>query len=53
MGIGVDEGVLTSGQAAMFIGAGMLTVLLFPLVGMAVRGQRVRRSAEPVEDDLL
>ncbi|GAA2997465.1 cation:proton antiporter [Microbacterium aurantiacum] len=53
MGIGVDEGVLTSGQAAMFIGAGMLTVLLFPLIGMAVRGQRVRRSAEPVEDDLL
>lgn len=38
--IGVDEELLDSATAAALVGAGMLSVLLFPLIGMIVRGER-------------
>jgi Kef-type K+ transport system membrane component KefB len=42
--IGVDEKIIDAGFAAALVGAGMLSVLLFPLIAMAVRGER-RRGA--------
>lgn len=36
--IGVDQGMLGSHIAAALIGAGMLSVLLYPLIGMTLRG---------------
>jgi len=50
--IGVDENVLTSAHAAVFVGAGMLSVLLFPLIAMSLRGERHVRATAPLEDDL-
>jgi len=44
-GIGVDTGELDTGTAAALIGAGMLSVLLFPLLGLWQR----RRSSRYVE----
>lgn len=44
--IGVDQGMLPSGIAAALVGAGMLSVLLFPVIGMGLHGDRVR--ANPV-----
>lgn len=38
--IGVDNGILPTGIAAALVGAGMLSVLLFPFLGMALRGDR-------------
>ncbi|MFG6444272.1 cation:proton antiporter [Microbacterium sp. P07] len=38
--IGIDQGSLDTGTAAALVGAGMLSVLLFPFVGMALRGDR-------------
>lgn len=38
--IGVDQGMLGSHIAAALIGAGMLSVLLYPLIGMTLRGDR-------------
>jgi Kef-type K+ transport system membrane component KefB len=35
--IGVEVGDITSGTAAALVGAGMLSVLLFPLVALAIR----------------
>lgn len=49
--IGVDEGILTTTQQTVLVAAGMLSVLVFPLVGMALRGERVRAS-EALEDDM-
>jgi Kef-type K+ transport system membrane component KefB len=49
--IGLDEGILSSAAAALLVGAGMLSVLLFPLVAMSIRGERRVGSAVPVEDD--
>lgn len=50
--IGVDEGVLTTADAAVVVGAGMLSVLLFPLIGMSLRGERITSATAPLEDDL-
>lgn len=36
-GIGVSMGTLPSAAAAVLVGAGMLSVLLFPLIGMGIR----------------
>lgn len=44
--IGVDKGIVDSGLAAALVGAGMLSVLLFPLVAMALRGERRRGVAD-------
>jgi Kef-type K+ transport system membrane component KefB len=38
--IGVDKGVLPSAAASVLVGAGMLSVLLFPLIAMSLRGER-------------
>ncbi|RXZ70465.1 cation:proton antiporter [Agromyces albus] len=50
--IGVDEGYLTSGTAAALVGAGMLSVLLFPLIALALRRRRSRGADRPPVDDL-
>ncbi|WP_019179760.1 cation:proton antiporter [Microbacterium yannicii] len=48
--IGVEEGILTTWQHAVLVAAGMLSVLLFPLIGMALRGERVRSGT--LQDDM-
>ncbi|HEX5730372.1 cation:proton antiporter [Microbacterium sp.] len=50
-GIGVDEGILPSAAAAVLVGAGMLSVLLFPLIAMSLRGERSVKASAPLEDD--
>ncbi|WP_414683951.1 cation:proton antiporter [Microbacterium sp.] len=57
--IGVDEGILSPALASALVGAGMLSVLVFPLVGMALRAHSsTRRSvaldappAEPTQEE--
>ena len=51
-GIGVDEKLLDSATAAALVGAGMLSVLLFPLIGMTVRGERRQVSGRRPADAL-
>jgi flagellin-like protein len=50
--IGVDQGDLPSGTAAALVGAGMISVLVFPLVALAVRRRppaaRARTDGEDV-----
>ncbi|MGO2521338.1 MAG: cation:proton antiporter [Microbacterium sp.] len=48
--IGVDEKVLEPAIAAALVGAGMLSVLIYPLIAMTLRGDRERVAA--VERDL-
>jgi Kef-type K+ transport system membrane component KefB len=50
--IGVDEKILSSSSAALLVGGAMLSVLLFPLLAMALLGDRRVRAVEPIEDDL-
>lgn len=50
--IGVNEKILTTTSAAVLVGGGMLSVLLFPLLAMIIRGERRPVTAVPVEDDL-
>jgi len=38
--IGVDKGFIGSGIASALVGAGMLSVLLYPLIGMTLHGDR-------------
>jgi Kef-type K+ transport system membrane component KefB len=40
--IGVDQKMIDTGTAAALVGAGMLSVLLFPLLGMLIRGDAAR-----------
>jgi Kef-type K+ transport system membrane component KefB len=53
--IGVDEGVLDSAAASVLVGAGMLSVLVLPLVAMALRrrttGAHPPERSVAVEDD--
>lgn len=49
--IGVDNGDLPSGTAAALVGAGMLSVLLFPLVALAIRKGRSDDPARASADD--
>ena len=49
--IGVDEEIITSGTASVLVGAGMLSVLLFPLIGSLIRHEPVTATV-PLEDDL-
>lgn len=42
--LGVQDGKVEPGEAAALVGAGMLSVLVFPLVGLRLRGRS--RSAE-------
>ena len=50
--IGVDQGELSSGTAAALVGAGMLSVLLFPLIALALRKRRSNGSGRPPADDV-
>lgn len=50
-GIGVDAGILSTAAAAVLVGAGMLSVLLFPLIAMTVRGERPVVGAALADDD--
>ncbi|WP_194397384.1 cation:proton antiporter [Microbacterium atlanticum] len=49
--IGVDEGILTTTQQSVLVAGGMLSVLVFPLVGVTLRG---RRATAPIalQDDM-
>ncbi|MFF2276571.1 cation:proton antiporter [Agromyces sp. NPDC058126] len=50
--IGVDAGDLESGTAAALVGAGMISVLLFPLIALALRkrgGSRRRTRTDDVQ----
>ncbi|MFC9558153.1 cation:proton antiporter [Agromyces sp. NPDC056965] len=49
--IGVDSGDLPSGTAAALVGAGMLSVLLFPLIALAIRKGRSDDPARASADD--
>ncbi|GAA1950937.1 cation:proton antiporter [Agromyces allii] len=49
--IGVDTGDLDSGTAAALVGAGMLSVLMFPLVGLALRKRAPDAAARRLDDD--
>ncbi|WP_210508267.1 cation:proton antiporter [Naasia sp. SYSU D00057] len=49
--LGVQAGDLTPGIAAALVGAGMLSVLLFPLVGLALRGRGQRTAAPAAAED--
>jgi Kef-type K+ transport system membrane component KefB len=48
--IEVDAGVMIPSNAAALVGAGALTVLVFPLVGNAIAGKRAP-AAEPDQDE--
>ncbi|WP_347977977.1 cation:proton antiporter [Microbacterium sp. ProA8] len=49
--IGVDENILTTSHQTVLVAGGMLSVLLFPLIGMALRGERVK-ATPALEDDM-
>jgi Kef-type K+ transport system membrane component KefB len=49
--IGVDAGDISTGTAAALVGAGMLSVLLFPLIGLSLR-KRSTDAAAGSGDDL-
>jgi Kef-type K+ transport system membrane component KefB len=50
--IGVDAGFISSSLASVLVAGGMVSVLLLPLIGMALRGERAR-ALSPLEDDLV
>jgi Kef-type K+ transport system membrane component KefB len=49
--IGVERGELTPGSAAALVGAGMLSVLIFPLVALAVRDRPLDVAAGRSDED--
>ncbi|WP_322410958.1 cation:proton antiporter [Microbacterium invictum] len=49
--IGVDEQVLEGSTAAVLVGAGMLSVLLFPLLAAITRGKRATSADDTLEWD--
>jgi Kef-type K+ transport system membrane component KefB len=51
-GIGVDEGMLETDIAAALVGAGMLSVLLYPLIGMTLRGERAAVKSPELQGEL-
>lgn len=50
--IGVDSGDMDSGTAAALVGAGMLSVLIFPLVALTIRGKSAKLAAAVPNADL-
>lgn len=50
--IGVDEKMIDTGTAAALVGAGMLSVLFFPVLGMLLRGDRDRIAGPRPADEL-
>ena len=51
--IGVEAGDLASGTASALVGAGMLSVLLFPLIALALRRRSPDATARTREDDVF
>lgn len=51
--IGVDEELIPSSVASLLVGAGMLSVLLYPILGSLVRRRERVEAPVPVEDDLV
>lgn len=49
--IGVDAGELESGTATALVGAGMLSVLLFPLLALVLRKRSVDGGVRPPDPD--
>ncbi len=47
-GIGQDTGIISSGIASALVGAGMLSVLLFPMLALRQRGRTAVRVQEAV-----
>ncbi len=47
--IGVDDGALATGTAAALVGAGMLSVLLFPLIGLALHRAAPDGAIKPAD----
>ncbi|WP_460772355.1 cation:proton antiporter [Microbacterium sp. GXF7504] len=50
--IGVDAEILPAGPAAALVAAGMLSVLLFPLIAMALRRERIDLRTVAAEERL-
>lgn len=50
-GIGVDQGALDTGTAAALVAAGMISVLLFPLLGLAMRRRSPEYEERPADAD--
>ena len=48
--IGVDQGALSTGTAAALVAAGMISVLLFPLLGLALRRRSKDFTPHPADD---
>ncbi|MFF9144195.1 cation:proton antiporter [Streptomyces sp. NPDC014861] len=48
--IGLDDGALSAGEAAALVGAGMVSVLVLPLLAMRVRAGRDQGTAEAVSE---
>ncbi|RVU28001.1 cation:proton antiporter [Streptomyces antnestii] len=44
--IGLDDGVLGKGEAAALVGAAMISVLVFPLLGMGVRAREQKKQPQ-------
>lgn len=51
--IGVDTGALDTGTSAALVAAGMLSVLLFPLTGLALRKRSSDYTARPADADAV
>jgi len=51
-GIGVDEELITTATASALVGAGMLSVLIYPLVAMTLRGDSDATRGAPLEPNL-
>ncbi|MET8468802.1 cation:proton antiporter [Streptomyces sp. NPDC006422] len=49
--IGLDEGPLGRSEAAAMVGAAMVSVLVFPLLGLKLRGRERTGGTEPVGSD--
>ncbi|MFB7940653.1 cation:proton antiporter [Streptomyces sp. NPDC056049] len=48
--IGLDDEALSAGEAAALVGAGMVSVLVFPLLAMRMRAGRDQGAAEAVSE---
>jgi Kef-type K+ transport system membrane component KefB len=49
VGIAADEGAIASDVGASLVGAGMISVLTFPLIGLHLAGRSVDVSADSIE----
>ena len=51
--IGTDRGAIAADVGASLIGAGMISVLAFPLVAMAIAGKRIADEPAPEAVDAV